>query len=108
MLAGRMEYFFSRRPDKDRFAPDGVMRELRRLYYDTANTTAPASMAAVLRLLPISQIVFGSDYPYVATAPQLEELLSVGCSSEQLQAIKFDNAKALLNQKTIRADANFK
>ena len=108
MLAGRMEYFFSRRPDKDRFAPDGVMRELRRLYYDTANTTAPASMTAVVRLLPISQIVFGSDYPYVATAPQLEELLSLGCSSEQLQAIKFDNARALLNQKTIRADANFK
>jgi predicted TIM-barrel fold metal-dependent hydrolase len=52
--------------------------------------------------------VFGSDYPYVATTPQLEELVSVGCSSEELQAIKFDNAGALLNQKTIHADANFK
>jgi 6-methylsalicylate decarboxylase len=98
MLAARMEYFFNFRPDKQHFAPDGVMREFQRLYYDTANAAGSGSMVAILKILPISQIVFGSDYPYVRAGPQLIELRNIGLPSNQLHAIEFENARKLLNQ----------
>ena len=47
MLAGRIESFFDRAGNRDRFAPNGVEAEIRRRYYDTANATHPASMAAL-------------------------------------------------------------
>ena len=56
MLAGRIESFFNRAGNHDRFAPDGIEAEFRRLYYDTANATHPASMAALTSLVPMSQI----------------------------------------------------
>ena len=44
--------------------PQGAMAEIKKLYYDIANATNPSSMAALLNLVPTSQIVFGTDYPY--------------------------------------------
>ena len=52
VLAGRIESFFDRAGNRDRFAPNGVEAEIRRLYYDTANATHPASMAALTNLIP--------------------------------------------------------
>src|SRR5262249_41210787 len=46
------------------FAPDGIVGELKRLHYDTANATSAPAMAALTKLVPISQITYGSDYPY--------------------------------------------
>jgi len=48
MLAGRIESFFDRGAGRKDIAPDGVEAELRRLHYDTANATHPASMAALM------------------------------------------------------------
>jgi predicted TIM-barrel fold metal-dependent hydrolase len=96
MLAGRMEFFFGFRPDKDKFAPNGIEAEFRRLYYDTANATAPASMAALLALVPLSQIVFGTDYPYVPTAPQEAGLEKIRLKGANLKAIESGNALRLL------------
>jgi predicted TIM-barrel fold metal-dependent hydrolase len=64
MLAGRIESFFERAGNRDRFVPDGIEAEFRRLYYDTANATHPSSMAALTALIPVSQITYGTDYPY--------------------------------------------
>ena len=96
MLAGRMEYFFNFRKDKQQFAPHGVAYEFKRLHYDTANATAPASMAALLKLVPTSQIVFGTDYPYVPTGPQEKALHKIGLTASQLQAIEHGNAEKLI------------
>ena len=96
MLAGRMEFFFNFRPDKDKFAPNGIAAEFRRLHYDTANATAPASMAALLKLVPVSQVVFGTDYPYVPTGPQEAELKKAHLSAGSLKAIESGNAIRLL------------
>ncbi len=46
-------------------AVDGL-RRLRRFYYDTALTPSPFSMPALLRMVPRSHLLFGSDYPYAA------------------------------------------
>jgi predicted TIM-barrel fold metal-dependent hydrolase len=68
MLAGRVAYFTAARKDAAEIAPDGVLAELQRLYYDTANAAWPTSMAGLLKLVPPSQVVFGTDFPYVPTA----------------------------------------
>src|ERR1700758_2480092 len=90
MLAGRIESFFDRAGNHDRFAPDGVEAEFRRLYYDTANATHPASMAALTSLIPMSQITYGSDYPYYPLN-QIENLRRA-LSPQDLAAISSGNA----------------
>jgi predicted TIM-barrel fold metal-dependent hydrolase len=96
MLAGRMEYFFNFRKDKHEFAPDGIEYEFKRLHYDTANATAPASMAALLKLVPASQVVFGTDYPYVPIGPQERALHELGLTAGQLRGIESGNAERLI------------
>ncbi len=96
MLAGRMDYFFKFRKDADQIAPQGYEAEFKRLHYDTANATHPASMAALLGLIPSSQVVFGSDYPYVPIATQANALRSQGLPADVVAAIESGNAKRLL------------
>jgi 6-methylsalicylate decarboxylase len=62
--------------------PNGVLHELRKLYYDTASATLGASMAALLKLATPQHILFGSDYPYVKTDSSLEELSHVKASAQ--------------------------
>src|SRR5262249_46871844 len=94
MLAGRIESFIDRAGNRDRFAPDGVEAEFRRLFYDTANATHPASMAALTTLIPLSQITYGSDYPYY-TLNQIENLRRT-LSPQDLAAVSIGNAVRLL------------
>ena len=65
------------------FAPDGIENELRRLYYDTANAAFPATMAALMTLVPASQITYGSDYPYFRL-DQINSLRQVRLSEADL------------------------
>src|SRR5207247_11205563 len=44
--------------------PNGVEAELKRFYYDTAQAAHPYALASLTRLIPVSQIVFGTDFPY--------------------------------------------
>jgi hypothetical protein len=39
-------------------------RELKCLHYDTANAKFAPAIAALMKLVPASQITYGSDYPY--------------------------------------------
>jgi 6-methylsalicylate decarboxylase len=95
MLAGRMDYFFKFRPDAKTIAPDGYEAEFRRLYYDTANATHPSSMAALLKLIPESQVVFGSDYPYVPIDVQAANLRKLGLAEATVRGIESGNAMNL-------------
>ena len=96
MLAGRIDYFHHRAQNAAQFAPEGVEAELKRLHYDTANATHPASMAALLKLVPESQVTFGSDYPYVPIATQAQNLQALGLSSATVRAIQSANAIRLV------------
>jgi predicted TIM-barrel fold metal-dependent hydrolase len=95
MLTGRVEAFYEQRPGgASGFAPDGIETEFRRLYYDTANATHPASMAALLKLIPLAQITYGSDYPYLPLN-QIENLRRT-LSPQDIDAISSGNAARLL------------
>jgi predicted TIM-barrel fold metal-dependent hydrolase len=96
MVAGRVAYFAQARKDLQEIAPDGVLGELRRLYYDTANAAWPVSLTALLKMVPVSQVLFGTDFPYLTTPPQSQELDKAGLPPETLAAIRHGNAARLI------------
>jgi predicted TIM-barrel fold metal-dependent hydrolase len=97
MMAGRINSFYGSRPNLKEFAPDGIEGELRRLHYDTANSTFAPSMAALLKLVPVSQVSYGTDYPYFGF-DQFAELRKLGLSASDLDAIGHGNAAQLIPQ----------
>jgi predicted TIM-barrel fold metal-dependent hydrolase len=100
MLSGRMRNAISEMPG-DRvaaFAPQGVDHELRRLYYDTADAAYAPSMAAIMSYVPASQILFGTDYPFVRVETNISELQQRQLSPSELAAIQRDNVLRLMPQ----------
>lgn len=80
-----------------RAAPaDSRLHHLRRFYYDTAAAADAVHMGILKMIVPTSQIVFGSDFPWVEPARIVEGLEKSGLSASELQAIYRDNAKAVL------------
>jgi len=66
MLSGRIAAATKRLGTAfDRLVPKGAEYELKKLIYEVSNATSPTSLAAVAALVPPSQIVFGTDYPFV-------------------------------------------
>jgi 6-methylsalicylate decarboxylase len=82
-------------PHKDRFTRAIVEGELRRFHYDTAQVSNPITMAALVKLVPISQIVYGTDFPYRTAADHTRGLEAI-FSGADLNAIDRENALRLL------------
>lgn len=76
--------------------PNGVLHELQRFYYDTAWSAHAMAMASLTKLVSISQILFGSDYPYRTGEDHVKGLEEYGFSAADLRAIGRDNALRLL------------
>lgn len=96
MLAGRIDAFYSPRRDViEKIAPDGVLPELGRLNYDTANATSAPAMAALTKLVSATHITFGSDYPYFGL-DQIDALRRLDLPSADLRAIESGTAVRLL------------
>ena len=96
MLADRISYYSAQMKDLAGKTPDGVEHELKRLYYDVASSANPPAMAALMKLVDTSHILFGSDYPAVPVAYTLQGLTNLGLPAADLQAILRDNAMTLL------------
>ncbi|MBA2965547.1 MULTISPECIES: amidohydrolase family protein [Ramlibacter] len=69
-------------PSSAQLFPEGVLPELQRFYYDTAQVANPAALSALTKVVPLSQIVFGSDYPYRTSLDHVKGLRSAGVFSE--------------------------
>jgi 6-methylsalicylate decarboxylase len=95
MLAGRIDAFYGKGPKAAEIAPEGIMSELARLHYDTANATSVPAMAALLKLVPVSQVTYGTDWPYFAL-DQNKDLQKLGLSAADVQAIESGNATRLI------------
>jgi predicted TIM-barrel fold metal-dependent hydrolase len=98
MLAGRINFFQGTAQNIAQIAPNGIEAEFKRLYYDTANATHPASMAALLKLVPSSQVLYGSDYPYVPMDTQAQALSGLGLGVQVVEQIRYSNAQHLLSK----------
>jgi len=77
------------------FTGASVMAELRRFYYDTAQASNPIAMVALTRMVAVSQIVFGTDYPYRTAVDHVKGLSDV-FGAEDLKKIGRENALRLL------------
>ena len=95
MFGGRFNRLLQN-TDLSKVAPDGITAEFRRLYYETANASSPPTMAALLKFAPLSQVLFGSDHPYVSDADNMIDLKSCGLTQAQMNAILYENAERLV------------
>jgi predicted TIM-barrel fold metal-dependent hydrolase len=76
-----------------------VFETLERLYYDIALSAHPVPLAALRRLAPIGQILFGSDWPFtpeIGVARNLAQLAaSTELSESDARAIARENAERI-------------
>jgi predicted TIM-barrel fold metal-dependent hydrolase len=99
MLAGRIEDVARQtRPDLSAVAPKGVQGHLRELYFDLANSLYPSSWAATRQLIPLSQLLLGSDFPFQPIAASEAGFRSLGISPAEQRAIGRTNALKLFPQ----------
>ena len=82
--------------EKDKRLPKGLMYELTKFYYDTAQANHPGALAALLKLAPVSQILYGTDYPYRSAAEENDGLGAQHFPPKDLLAIERDNALRIL------------
>jgi predicted TIM-barrel fold metal-dependent hydrolase len=79
--------------------PQGFLAEAAKLYYDTAQTSNAAAMSALLKVAPVSQIVFGTDFPFRTASDHVKGLKECGVfSAKNLRDIDRENAVRLLPQ----------
>jgi len=94
MIAGRIAQLATPRDLEQ--VPNGVEAELRRLYYEIANTAHKPAIAALTQMVPISQVLFGTDFPFVPIRATAEGMTRVGLSASDIRAVAHDNAARLL------------
>jgi predicted TIM-barrel fold metal-dependent hydrolase len=94
MMLGRMHQY-APSDIRDR-VPNGIEYELKRLYYDIAGTAHRPAIAALTSFVPTTQILFGSDHPFIPLAETAEGVTKLGFSATDLQRITSDNALGLM------------
>ena len=60
------------------------MAEIRRLFYDTAQSADPENLGALLSLVPDTQVLFGTDYPYLQPPITIEPMARLGFDDARL------------------------
>jgi len=94
-LTDRFSVQLPMNPKYKSFTHEGVIAELARFYYDTAQAANPIAMASLIRMVTTSQIVFGSDYPYRTGAEHVKGLAEI-FGPDDLRNIERENALKLV------------
>ncbi len=81
---------------KDARMPDGPLPILRTYNYEVAQGNTPGQLAALMKLVPVSQVLYGTDYPYRTGVEAVEGLRDFGFSEADLRTINHANAMKLL------------
>lgn len=76
--------------------PAGVMHELKKFYYDTAQGNHAGALDALMRIVPVSQVLYGTDFPFRDGAEANAALASYRFSVAERVAIDRDNALRLM------------
>jgi predicted TIM-barrel fold metal-dependent hydrolase len=95
-LLSRFVYQEATMKGKETVLPKGLMYELKKFYYDTAQANHPGALAALLKLVSPVQILFGTDYPFRTAAEVSGGLSAQHFPSKDLLAIERDNALRLM------------
>jgi predicted TIM-barrel fold metal-dependent hydrolase len=87
----------ARNPELRQYFPNGFEAEARKFFYDTAQVPNAAAMSALKHIVPVSQILFGTDVPF-GTVKQIAGGLAAAnvFTPEELRAIERENALSLM------------
>jgi predicted TIM-barrel fold metal-dependent hydrolase len=94
-VESRMDSFFKSHTELADRAPKGVAYEINKLHFDLASSVNRSTMAALMNLVPTSQLLFGSDYPYVQMSTTANGLDAFGLSVSDTNNINRENALLL-------------
>lgn len=94
-LSDRLGQFVRAVPGNQDVAPNGPKALYQKLYVDTASIENAPAMAATRALLPPSQILYGTDFPYLAMAAARERLRTLDIPAADLALIEHGNAARL-------------
>jgi 6-methylsalicylate decarboxylase len=83
--------------EKDRKAvlPNGLMHELRKFYYDTAQGHHDGALKGLFAIIPPSQVLYGTDYPFWDGRKVSNDFDKAGLSGADRMAVDRNNALRL-------------
>jgi predicted TIM-barrel fold metal-dependent hydrolase len=94
-LLGRFERLAIER--KDPWLKDGAAPQLKKFYYEIAQANHPGALSALLELVPLSNVLFGSDYPLRPASEAVEGLTKYSKFNDaQRRTINRENAERLV------------
>jgi len=96
MVANRLVGLARNRPELAARVPNGVMHELGKLYLDVVGIATPGALQAILDIVPVSQLLFGTDYPFWKPEETIDSLARLKLSAADLAAIERGNALKLM------------
>lgn len=82
-------------PYQGRFTRELVQGELNRFHYDTAQVSLAGTLAALARLIPVSQILYGTDFPYRTAAEHSRGVDAIFDETDR-QRVNRENALRIL------------
>jgi 6-methylsalicylate decarboxylase len=92
-LVQRFTFLANVRKDLKERLPEGPIHYLRKFFYDTANASTVYPLASLMKLVPSTQVVFGTDFPFLTASATAADLRETGLfSAVDLQAIERGNA----------------
>jgi predicted TIM-barrel fold metal-dependent hydrolase len=96
MVANRLAGLAKNRPELAARVPGGVKQELSKLYLDVVGVATPGALQAVLDIVPMSNLLFGTDYPFWTPDVTVNGLAALKLDPSDLAAIERGNALRLL------------
>ena len=86
----------AKEPANAKRLPNGLMYEIQRFYYDTAQSAHPVTMTTLAKVIPLAQVVFGTDFPFRGGEEQVANLYKSGFSMQEIRGIERENAVRLI------------
>jgi predicted TIM-barrel fold metal-dependent hydrolase len=96
MLAGRIQELGANVPSLKEKVPEGFETEMKRFWYEIANSANKAAISALTAIVPISRVMFGSDFPLVQISTTANGLMKLGFSDNDMRAVARENALGLV------------
>jgi hypothetical protein len=74
----------------------GALPILQKFYYELAQGSAPGQLAALLKMVPISQVLYGTDYPFRDGAEVNSGIAAYGFGPDDIRSIEREIAFKLI------------
>ena len=76
--------------------PDGPIPEFQKLYYELAQGNTRGQLAALFEMVKVSQVLYGTDYPYREGADVNDGIANWKFNAADLRSIETETARKLL------------